>query len=231
MLSVIIPVFNEAAYIQSTIQRLLNNNHLEQLQEIIVVDGGSTDDTVNIAFKEGAIITHATKGRAAQMNAGAAIARGDVLYFLHADTKPPENYLSYINVALEQGNDAGCFRLLFDKNHWFLKVNCWFTRFNITSFRFGDQSLFVKHTLFKKAGGFNEKLIVLEDQALIKRLTKIGRFAVMPSPVITSARKYTTNGIYKTQAVYFLIYVLFRLGIPQRRLVSLYKKFLRQDKL
>lgn len=230
-LSVIIPVFNEADHIQSTIQRLLKKDQLIQVIEIIVVDGGSTDDTADIALKEGAVITHSTKGRAAQMNAGAAISKGEVLYFLHADTKPPENYLSYINDALQKGYEAGCFRLLFDVDHWFLRANTWFTRFNINSFRFGDQSLFVKKPLFEKAGGFNEKLIVLEDQDMIKRLTKVGRFKVMPASVRTSARKYTSNGIYKTQAVYFLIYMLYRVGVSQKRLVKLYKKLIRQDKL
>lgn len=230
-LSVIIPVYNEAAQIQSTILRLLINSTLKQVIEIIVVDGGSTDGTTDIALKEGAIVTYSAKGRAAQMNAGAAIAHGNVLYFLHADTKPPENYLSYINDALKQGYDAGCFRLRFDVDHWFLQANTWFTRFNINSFRFGDQSLFVKRLLFEKAVGFNEKLIVLEDQDLIKRLTKIGKFKVMPASVTTSARKYTTNGIYKTQAVYFLIYMLYRLRVSQQRLVYLYKKLITQDKL
>ena len=230
-LSVIIPVFNEAAHIQSTIQLLLTNNQLKQVIEIIVVDGGSTDATSKIALKEGAIIAHSTKGRAAQMNTGAAIAKGDVLYFLHADTKPPANYLSYINDALQQGYELGSFRLRFDVDHWFLRANTWFTRFNINSFRFGDQSLFVKKELFNKVGGFNEKMVVLEDQNLIKRLIQFGKFTVMPAAVITSARKYTTNGIYKTQAVYFLIYMLYRCRVSQQHLVKLYKKLIRQDKL
>ena len=231
MLSVIIPVFNEAAHIQSTIHRLLSDNNLKQVIEIIVVDGGSTDGTTAIAKNAGALIAQSAKGRAAQMNAGAVIAKGDVLYFLHADTRPPANYLSYINVALQQGYELGCFRLSFDVDHWFLRANTWFTRFNINSFRFGDQSLFVKKVLFNKAGGFNEELIVLEDQDFIKRLINIGRFTVMPASVTTSARKYTTNGIYKTQAVYFLIYMLYRVGVSQERLVNLYKKLIRQDKL
>ena len=230
-LSVIIPVFNEAAHIQSTINRLLSNNNAGEIIEIIVVDGGSTDATSKIALKEGAIIAHSTKGRAAQMNTGAAIAKGDVLYFLHADTKPPANYLSYINDALQQGYELGSFRLRFDVDHWFLRANTWFTRFNINSFRFGDQSLFVKKELFNKVGGFNEKMVVLEDQNLIKRLIQFGKFTVMPAAVITSARKYTANGIYKTQAVYFLIYMLYRCRVSQQHLVKLYKKLIRQDKL
>ena len=230
-ISVIIPVFNETSVIGSTIELLLKEDTHRQVFEIIVVDGGSTDATAELAANSGALVIHSGKGRSAQMNAGAAIARGQILYFLHADTRPPKNYVAFINTALKNGNDMGCFRLQFDKEHWFLRANTWFTRFNINSFRFGDQSLFVKTEMFKKTSGFNTSLIVLEDQEMIRRLIKHGKFTVMPAAVCTSARKYVTNGIYKTQAVYFLIYVLFRLGVSQRRLVSLYKKFIRQDKL
>ncbi|MCY7420460.1 MAG: TIGR04283 family arsenosugar biosynthesis glycosyltransferase [Chitinophagaceae bacterium] len=230
-ISVIIPVFIEASVIESTIGWLLKDCIHKQVIEIIVVDGGSTDGSAALAANSGALIVHSGKGRAAQMNAGAAIARGQLLYFLHADTKPPNNYVVFINTALKYGYDMGCFRLQFDRDHWFLRANTWFTRFNVNYFRFGDQSLFVKKELFKKTGGFNESLIVLEDQEMIRRLRMYGKFNVMPAAVITSARKYTTNGIYKTQAVYFLIYLLFRLGVSQQRLVSLYKKLIRQDKL
>ena len=229
-LSVIIPVFNEAAMIQATISRLVNNDTKNQVIEIIVVDGGSSDGTADLAGNSGAIVIHSSKGRAAQMNAGAALAKGEVLYFLHADTRPPVNYLALINQAMDNGFDMGCFRLQFDVVHWFLRANTWFTRFNINSFRFGDQSLFVKKEVFIKTAGYDESHIVLEDQEIIKRLRKIGRFTVMPDAVITSARKYTSNGVYKTQAVYFLIYMLYRFGISQQRLVSLYKKLIRQDK-
>lgn len=230
-LSVIIPVFNEAAIIQSTMSWLVNNDINNQVLEIIVVDGGSSDGTAELAGTSGAIVIHSSKGRAAQMNAGAALAKGEVLYFLHADTRPPINYLALINQAMDNGFDMGCFRLQFDVDHWFLRANTWFTRFNINSFRFGDQSLFVKKEVFIKTAGYDVSHIVLEDQEMIRRLRKVGKFTVMPAAIITSARKYTTNGIYKTQAVYFLIYALYRFGLSQQQLVSLYKKLIRQDKL
>ena len=231
ILSVIIPVFNEAAIIQSTMSWLVNNDINNQVLEIIVVDGGSSDGTAELAGTSGAIVIHSFKGRAAQMNAGAVLAKGEVLYFLHADTRPPINYLALINQAMDNGFDMGCFRLQFDVDHWFLRANTWFTRFNINSFRFGDQSLFVKKEVFIKTAGYDESHIVLEDQEMIRRLRKVGKFTVMPAAIITSARKYTTNGIYKTQAVYFLIYALYRFGLSQQRLVSLYKQLIRQDKL
>jgi hypothetical protein len=121
--------------------------------------------------------------------------------------------------------------LSFDHDHWFLKANCWFTRFNIDDIRFGDQSLFVTKEKFRKAGSFCEKHIVLEDQHLIKRLKKNDHFKVIKKPVITSARKYLENGIYKTQGIFFIIYFMYRLGFSQQRLVAFYRKLIRQDRL
>jgi GT2 family glycosyltransferase len=121
--------------------------------------------------------------------------------------------------------------LQFDRAHWFLKVNAWFTRFDYNAFRFGDQSLFVLKDVFIKAGGFNEKLIVMEDQEIIHRLKKYGKFNVMPQSVITSARKYIKNGIYKMQGIFFLIYVLYKIGTPQNKLTALYSRLIKQDKV
>ncbi len=211
MISIIIPTFNEKEHIGSTIRYLLQQDHGNYISEIIVADGGSSDATVATAEKSGAkTIKSHIKGRAAQMNVGAAAATGAVLYFLHADTVPPKDFTQQILEAYQQGFACGCFRLQFDHRHWFLQANCWFTRFNIHYFRFGDQSLFVDAALFKMIGGFNEKLMVLEDQEIVKRLVKRARFKVMRGTVITSARKYVVNGIYKTQAVYFLIYFIYQ---------------------
>ncbi len=229
-ISVIIPVYNEEPVIESNLHYLHQQNSLKQVIEIIVVDGGSSDDTMALAAAGGAKVIPSKKGRSCQMNAGAAIAQGTILYFLHADTRPPSNFIDHISQALAYGYTMGCFRLQFDEDHWFLKSNAWFTRFNINAFRFGDQSLFVTKAAFQKAGGFNEQQIILEDQEIISRLQQYGKLKVMPAAVITSSRKYIKNGIYKTQAVYFLIYALYRLGINQQRLLKLYKKMIRQDK-
>jgi len=231
MISVIIPTYNEADQIMMTISKLYEANNGENF-EIIVSDGGSTDDTMALAKKAGATVFRSPgKGRAAQMNAGAALAKGDILYFLHADTVPPQGYMTDIIQAVAKGYPAGCFMLSFDYPHWFLKANCWFTRFNLNAIRFGDQSLFVTKAAFEQAGGFSERHIVLEDQHLIKRLRKKVRFKIIKKPVITSARKYLENGIYKTQGIFFIIYFLYVLGFSQARLVSTYKKMITQHKL
>jgi len=121
--------------------------------------------------------------------------------------------------------------LSFDYNHWFLKANCWFTRFDVDTIRFGDQSLFVTKDAFLKADGFCEKHIVLEDQEFIKRVKKTVRFTIIKKPVITSARKYLENGIYKTQGIFFIIYFMYSFGFSQQNLVATYRKLIRQDKL
>jgi rSAM/selenodomain-associated transferase 2 len=230
--SIIIPTYNEAEHIGRTIRYLAQNGNGDYVQEIIVADGGSTDDTVQIAIASGATVVRSKqKGRAAQMNCGAAIATGGVLYFLHADTIPPLHYTTLIIAAIKKGYKSGCFRLQFDHHHWFLKANCWFTRFNMNQFRFGDQSLFIEAAIFKRMGGFNESLIVMEDQEMTKRISRSCRFRVLPEAVTTSARKYLLNGIYKTQAVYYLIYVMYQLGFSQQKLVNTYRAFIVQDKL
>ncbi|HEY8783643.1 MAG TPA: TIGR04283 family arsenosugar biosynthesis glycosyltransferase [Mucilaginibacter sp.] len=231
MTSIIIPTYNEADQIALTIKKVINANGSNPI-EIIVADGGSTDETVCIAKQSGAItLVSDKKGRAAQMNAGAALAKGEILYFLHADTLPPSGFTADIQHAVGKGYQAGCFTLSFDHAHWFLKANCWFTRFDIDAVRFGDQSLFVTKAAFNKAGGFYVQHIVLEDQQIIKRLKKITSFIVIKKFVVTSARKYLENGIYKTQGIFFIIYFLYRLGFSQQKLVKTYKKLIRQNKL
>ncbi len=216
MISVIIPTFNEGEQIGKTIGSLRKNADVRYLTEIIVVDGGSTDHTLSEAAKAGAkVISSHKKGRAIQMNTGAARALGKVLYFLHADTVPPPDFTTAIVQAIQAGAGSGCFRLTFDYPHWFLRANCWFTRFNVNYFRFGDQSLFVRATTFQRSGGFRPDYLVLEDQEIIRRLKKLGSFRVIPQPVITSARKYLQNGIYKTQGIFYLIYAMYCFGFKQ----------------
>jgi rSAM/selenodomain-associated transferase 2 len=232
MISVIIPTYNEASQIQQTIQKIWLHDHAHLIKEIIIADGGSTDGTIEKGLSEGVAVHRCSaKGRAVQMNLGAAEAKGSILYFLHADTIPPVGFSTDILRAVQKGYIAGCYRLDFDYQHWFLRANCWFTRFNFHCFRFGDQSLFIKTDLFSRCGGFCEKHTVLEDQEIIYRIRKKGKFIVINKRVITSTRKYLDNGIFKTQGIFYLIYAMYQLGFSQQQLLVTYRNLIRQDKL
>lgn len=231
MISVIIPTFNEVTVIEQVLEKIKVHDNQGLILEIIIADGGSTDGTVLITNNNVTILNCLQKGRAAQMNEAAAIAKGNILFFLHADTLPPVNFSGQIIDAKVKGFAAGCFRLEFDYKHWFLKLNAWFTRFNINNFRFGDQGLFIGKTDFINSGGFLKDHIVMEDQEFIKRFQKKNSFIVLPSAVCTSARKYIENGIFKTQAVFFLIYLMYYLGYSQASMVKTYKRLLKQKKL
>lgn len=232
MISIIIPTFNEHGHIGKTISNMLNDQSADLIKEIIVVDGGSADDTVSEATAAGAlVITGSKKGRAAQMNAGAAIASAPVLYFIHADSITPPDFASDIMNAVSNGFNSGCFRLAFDCSHWFLKANCWFTRFNINAFHYGDQSLFVTRDVFKKINGFNENFILFEDIDMIRRIRKQASFKIMSNRIITSARKYIDNGIYKMQMVFYLMYIFERCGMPQQGLVRMLRTMIKQNKI
>lgn len=231
MVSIIIPTYNEAGQIAHTISKIkaaAGNNEIE----IIISDGGSNDETVSIAAACGINTVISNKrGRAAQMNKGASIANGNILYFLHADSIPPDSFTDYIFKTTEQGAISGCFRLAFDYDHWFLKANAWFTRFNVNAVRFGDQSLFVTKEVFEKCNGFREDLWMMEDQEIIHRIKKFGKFLVMNDVVTTSARKYLDNGIYRMQAIFFRIWFLYYMGYTQQYLLKLHKRLIRKHKL
>lgn len=231
MISIIIPTYNEADQIANTISLTLAAAEPHRV-EMLVVDGGSGDDTATIAKKCGAtVIESPRKGRAAQMNCGAASATGELLYFLHADTIPPKGFATQILDALERGATSGCFRLAFDHPHPFLRANAWFTRFNVNAVRFGDQSLFVTTRVFRKAGGFREDLVVMEDQEIIHRLRRWGKFRVLKDKVTTSAQKYLDNGVYRMQAIFFRIWAMYYLGYSQEKLVRTYRRLIRKHKL
>lgn len=232
MISIIIPTFNEEENIAALIEEIRKRDSGNLVKEIIISDGKSTDNTVDIASKAGELVIECPmKGRSAQMNYGASIAQNEIVYFLHADSIPPKNFSEYILNAFQNNYTSGCFRLAFDHDHWFLKANAWFTRFNVNAIRFGDQSLFVTKDVFEKAGGFKEELLMMEDQEIIHRLKKFGKFKVMDAAVTTSARKYLENGIYRMQGIFYRIWLLYYLGYSQKYLLKLHRKLIHKHKL
>jgi rSAM/selenodomain-associated transferase 2 len=231
MFSIIIPTYNEADQVAKTISIVHAANGKHEA-EIIVVDGGSTDDTISFAEQCGATVVRSErKGRAAQMNKGASVAKHNILYFLHADSIPPNDFTTQILRAYKEGAKSGCFRLQFDYDHWFLKANAWFTRFNVNAVRFGDHSLFVNKDVFEKSGGFREDLVMMEDQEIIHRLKKHSRFKVLNDVVTTSARKYLDNGVFRMQGIFFRIWAMYYLGYSQEQMLNVHKRLISKHKL
>lgn len=229
MISIIIPAYNEEKNIAKLISYLKEITTSDKT-EIILVDGGSRDNTMVEAEKTGVrVLMSPNKGRASQMNFGAKQAKGETLYFLHSDTYPPSTFIDDISRELNRGSQCGCFRLQFDSEHRALSFYSWFTRFDIDLFRFGDQSLFVKRDLFQKVGGFDEKMIVMEDQEIVSRLKEHAQFAIIPKSVTTSARKYARIGVFKLQFVFTCILSLYYMGASQKVLSHFYQNVLRTD--
>lgn len=224
LISVIIPVYNEEDNIATTIDKVREYG-TGQIHEIIVVDGGSCDKTVERAKSLGIeVLKSPKKGRAAQMNFGAVHAEGDILYFLHADSLPPEDFTSQIQSAIRQGFEAGCFQLTFDRNHILLNFYAWCTRFDINAFRFGDQSLFITRKAFKRVGNFREDHIVMEDNEMVRRIKQHYSFKILDDSVITSARKYEQVGVLKLQMIFTLIFMLYHFGVEQSKLIRILEK-------
>lgn len=220
-ISVIIPTYNEAESIGFLIETLRANAN-PNLHEIIVSDSpNSTDDTLTIAQKLRVVAQKSPKkGRAAQMNFGASLATGDVLYFIHADTKIHPDYISDISDALRKGFDFGCYRYRFDSSSVLLKINAFFTRLPFIWCRGGDQTLFISKRNFEKIGKFREDYQIMEDYEFIIRANKVLKFRIIPKNVIVSARKYKTNSYLRVQKANFKVMRMFLSGKASQQEMS-----------
>src|SRR5574341_191451 len=218
MISVILPAYDEERALPSTLQALLAQ---AGDYEVWVVDGGSTDRTREIAAAEPRVgLLVAPKGRASQMNAGAAQARGDWLLFLHADTRLPDGALARLN-ALEgdRSVQAGGFLHCFSGNDWRLRMVSWLDNFRCTRSRiiYGDQALFVRRSLFAQLGGFPEQPI-LEDVAFCEKLVRVTTPVLLTPPVVTDSRKFVRMGIGRSfvRVLLIILHVEFRLPVLPR---------------
>lgn len=229
-LSIIIPTYNEAETLTDLIQYLIQNSQLENRQEIIITDGGSSDETVKIAESLGVHVFKAPKGRSAQMNAGAKLATGEILYFLHADSYPPPQFDQQIIHSIELGVDAGAFHHRFDDGHPVLRFAS-FAANRLTLHPMGDRSLFVRREIFHQINGYDETLIIMEDTDITKRLKKACKFRVLKAPIITSSRKFKENGELRLLLIFVVIYLSWEMGVPEPRLLQLYRMLIRQNKI
>ena len=192
--SVIIPVLNEAALIQRCVAGV---RALDPDVEIIVSDGGSTDDTVRIARQLGAYVCLAKPGRGIQCNAGASAATGEVLVFLHADTRLPTGTFGKLREIFSDDRvQCGTFRVSFDHKHWFLSLMSFLSLLDPGFFRFGDQCLVIRKSYFMSLGGFREWKL-FEDIELVRRARRSTRVRRFPMAVTTSSRRFLQNGVFR----------------------------------
>ena len=196
--------------------------------EIMVVDGGSQDNTLAEAKAAGAIVlTSPQKGRAAQMNVGAKHAKGEILYFVHADVSVPASYVTDIHESLAIGHELGCYQYQFDSPKFMLKINAYFTRFNFLFCRGGDQTLYITRRLFDQLGGFDERFVIMEDYDILVRATRLARLKIIPKNAIVSARKYENNAWLRVQLANLTAMLLFNFKANPQRIARTYKKMLK----
>lgn len=223
LISIVIPVFNEEEYIADCLRHLMAYG---KGAEIIVVDGGSEDSTVAIAQDFPVKVFSSEKGRAVQLNLGARKATRDILYFLHADTHPPETFVEDIYSSLLQGHVGGCFKVRYTDGPWLMTLNSYLSKFKMSWSGGGDQSLFMFAHTFEELGGFDDTLQIMEDFDLVDRLQKMGTFDVVPNEIVASSRKYHENSYVKVQLANVLVFQMYRLGYSQEMLKNTYHRMI-----
>lgn len=229
-ISIIIPTWNEEANIEQQLQHLNQLASIHLLEEILVIDGGSSDETVKLAKAMGASVHIAPqKGRAQQMNYGAQIAKGAILYFVHADVQPPISCLEHIRISIQDQKCIGCFAYHFKSSSKLLKMNAFFTQFDWMANGGGDQTLFVLKERFVELGGFDEQLPIMEDFDFVWRAKKKKyTMHLVKKRALVSARKYEQNSYLKVQLVNAITFLAFRWGVSPRKLAKWYRKQLFQ---
>ena len=219
--SVIIPTLNE----QETIASAIASATQAGAEEVIVVDGGSTDQTTQIAARDAALVTSDRSGRAAQQNLGAQNAVGEVLLFLHADCRLSSNSISDLVARLSSSPEtiAGCFRQRIDQPGFRYRSleagNLW--RARLLKWAYGDQGIFVRTSVFREHNGFPD-VCFLEDLLLMKKLRRAGRIIVLDSHIDVSARRWQRRGVLRQTFRNWLIVSLAHLGASPDRLAKFY---------
>ena len=219
LISIIVPTLNEEANIAALIAQTRSIGDCE----IIVVDGGSTDDTQARATGADRVLI-SSPGRAKQQNLGAEVSRGDVLLFLHADCRLPSTALNSIRAALaDERVIGGCFQQRIDspglRYRWIERGNAW--RVRLFKLAYGDQAIFVRRTVFEQLGRFPE-LRLMEDVFLMKRLRHVGRFVLLPDRLTVSARRWRQHGVIRQTLRNWMLLTLALCGASPDRLVRFY---------
>lgn len=215
--TIVIPVLNEAASIAGSLQRL--RARVGSHWQIVVVDGGSSDDTATLATLFCDRLLQSAPGRGQQMNAGARFAQGDILLFLHADTCLPADFAARMAAFSTSGKLWGRFDVQLDgREFWFRIIERMMNlRSRLTGIATGDQALFMTPALFRQCDGYQE-IPLMEDVDFCARARKLGRPFCIESPVVTSARKWQRNGIVKTMLLMWWLRFAFFIGVSPVRL-------------
>jgi len=220
-LSVIVPTLDEEATIASTLAHARRPGDVE----LVVVDGGSRDETVNVARPLADRVLDAPRGRAVQMNAGAAAARGAVLLFLHADTRLPDDYPALVAEALAPADVVGGrFDIRLDAPGLAYRVieRLIGLRSRLTGVATGDQAIFVRRDAFVRVGGY-PAIPLMEDIALCRALKRAGRMAALRDVVVTSARRWQRDGLVRTVALMWTLRLAYYAGVSPARLARAYR--------
>jgi rSAM/selenodomain-associated transferase 2 len=219
-ISVIIPVLNEEKSLPGTLGALVRLRP----DEIIIVDGGSTDRTREICAEFGLETFSMTPGRAGQMNHGARKATGDVLLFLHADTRLPDSAFDDIRNALtDRDYVGGRFDLELDGTHWMLKLigKMISVRSRLSKVATGDQAIFARRSVFAEIGGYPD-MPLMEDVAFARALKRRGAIACLRSRAVTSARRWQLEGVWRTVLKMWALKSLYLVGVSPFRLKRYY---------
>jgi rSAM/selenodomain-associated transferase 2 len=218
-LAIVVPTLDEEEALRRNLPAAL-----AAADEVVVSDGGSRDGTLEVARALGVPIVCGPAGRGGQLNRGAAATQAELLLFLHADTTLPPDAPRLVREAIAAGAAAGAFRLRFDSDLARMRLGAWLInqRTRLTRLPLGDQAQFVTRRAFARLGGFHDWPI-LEDIDFMWRL-RGERLALIASPVTTSARRFLGRGVVRTVTTNWLIWLLFALGVPPRRLAVLYRK-------
>jgi rSAM/selenodomain-associated transferase 2 len=229
MISVIIPAHNEKENLAVLLPQLSNLAIGHSVEVLVCLSKDTTDNSEKTTgFETVKYLSCNKRGRAVQMNDGATLAKGEVLVFLHADVKPPNNFFQDIIQTIKSGNDAGFFSYKFDKENFFLKLNASFTSKDGIFTGGGDQCLFIKKEVFENLGGFNENQVLMEDFEFFKRMkTKKVPYQIVKNDLVVSSRKYSNNSYLRVNMTNFLLVFLFKFGYKPEKLKRLHNRLLR----
>ena len=225
-ISIIIPCINEEKNLEALLPYLVNYGY--DKVDIIVIDGGSEDSTIDVAKANGVRYEVAKKcQRSIQLNLGASLALEKILFFVHADVIPPKTYLKDILYCVKNGKKAGWFSYHFDESKGLMKCNEWFTQFKGLFAGGGDQCIFTLKTTFEEVGRFDESLVVMEDFNFTRKLrgNRIST-CVIKKNCIVSSRKYKTNSWLRVNFANLLAFSMYHLTFDSKTIKKVYQKIL-----